>query len=166
MGWRVRQDDGTYRFVQHPEPDHLARSSGPLWVGPLWDAEIAGRMTETKALETCFPSEEAVAAHRKMGLEWSEADSEYAQRELRRSVRYIAEAADLMSREHTLYHMDDLPNMAGTGQAPKMEALFEALQAKGHAAARVPDIDPFFVTDAPHDQVMSIMQTMLQPSTE
>ena len=166
MGWRVRQDDGTYRFVQHPEPEHLARSSGPMWVGPLWDAEIAGRMTETKVLQTCFPSEEMLTAHRAMGLEWSEADSEYAQRELRRSVRYIAGAADLMSREHTLYHMDDLPNMAGTGQAPKMEALFEALQSEGHAAARVPDIDPFFVTDAPHDQVMSIMQTMLQPSTE
>ena len=84
----------------------------------------------------------------------------------KRQVRYIAEAADLMSREHTLYHMDDLPNMAGTGQAPKMEALFEALQSEGHAAARVPDIDPFFVTDAPHDQVLSITQTMLQSSTE
>jgi hypothetical protein len=47
-----------------------------------------------------------------------------------------------------------------------MEALFEALQSEGYSAARVPDIDPFFVTDAPHDHVVSITQTMLQPSTE
>ena len=50
----------------------------------------------------------------------SDEDTEYAKRELRRSVRYIADAADLMAREHTLYHMDDLPNMAGTGRHQKM----------------------------------------------
>ena len=71
-----------------------------------------------------------------------------------------------MSREHTLYHMDDVPNMAGTGQAPKMEAFFEAIKATGHAAARLPDIDPFFITDAPHDVVMSTTRAMLQGSTE
>ena len=166
MGWRVREHDGTYRFVSHPDAEHLERASGPMWIGPLWDMEIAGRMTEEKVLETCFPSEEMLDAHRAAGLEWSEADTEYAQRELIRSVRCIAEAADLMSREHTLYHMDDLPNMAGTGQAPKMEAFFEAIKATGHAAARLPDIDPFFITDAPHDVVMSTTRAMLQGSTE
>jgi hypothetical protein len=93
-----------------------------------------------------------------MGLEWSEQDSEYASRELRRSVRYIADAADLMSRDHTLYHMDDLPNMAGTGQAPKMDVLFEAIREAGSSAARLPDIDPFLVTDAPHDVVMQCVR--------
>ena len=166
MGWRVREHDGTYRFVRHPDAEHLERASGPMWIGPLWDAEIAGRITEKRALETCFPSEEILNAYRASGLEWSEADTEYAQRELRRSVRYIAEAADLMSRKHSLYHMDDVPNMAGTGQAPKMEALFEAIKAAGYAAARLPDIDPFFITDAPHDVVMSTTCAMLKHSTE
>ena len=166
MGWRVRELDGTYRFVRHPDTEHLERASGPMWIGPLWDAEIAGRITEERALETCFPSKETLDAYRAAGLEWSEADTEYAQRELRRSVRYIAEAADLMSRKHSLYHMDDVPNMAGTGQAPKMEALFEAIKAAGYAAARLPDIDPFFITDAPHDVVMSTTCAMLKHSTE
>ena len=66
-----------------------------------------------------------------------------------------------MSREHALYHMDDVPNMAGTGQAPKMEALFEALVNEGYAAARVPDIDPFFVTDAPHETVLKVVRDLL-----
>ena len=71
-----------------------------------------------------------------------------------------------MSREHTLYHMDDLPNMAGTGQAPKMEALFAALHEAGFAAARVPDIDPFFVTDAPFPEVMATTCALVGSSTD
>jgi tRNA G26 N,N-dimethylase Trm1 len=158
MGWRIREDNGTYRFVQHPTPEEVERGSGPLWVGPLWDADIAGRITEERALSVCAPTVEEVAKGVEMGLEWSEQDSEYASRELRRSVRYIADAADLMSRDHTLYHMDDLPNMAGTGRAPKMEVLFEAIREAGSAAARLPDIDPFLVTDAPHDVVMQCVR--------
>ena len=161
MGWRVRNDDGTYRFVQHPAPDEVGRASGPMWVGPLWNASIAARLTEERALQVCFPSEQELAEHRERGLRWDDNDTDHAQRELRRSVRHIAEAADLMSREHALYHMDDVPNMAGTGQAPKMEALFEALVNEGYAAARVPDIDPFFVTDAPHETVLKVVRDLL-----
>ena len=155
IGWRIREANGTYRFVQHPTPEEVQRGSGPLWVGPLWDAEITGRMTEERVLQVCEASSEEIDVACREGLVWDERDKEYARRELCRSVRYIAEAADLMSREHTLYHMDDLPNMAGTGQAPKMETLFAAIIEKGYAAARVPDIDPFFVTDAPFETVMA-----------
>ena len=62
--------------------------------------------------------------------------------------------------------MDDLPNMAGTGQAPKMDALFAALQTRGHAAARVPDIDPFFVTDAPFEDVMTAIRALVAAAAE
>ena len=161
IGWRVRNENGTYRFVQHPAPDEVNKASGPMWIGPLWDADITGRMTEERAIQTCFPTRDELADYGNQGLVWDEDDSEYAQRELRRSVRYIADAADLMSREHTLYHMDDLPNMAGTGQAPKMDVLFKALGQEGYDAARVPDIDPFFVTDAPHDDVIKTVRTLL-----
>ena len=166
MGWRVRSSNGTYGFVHHPSPEEVERASGPLWIGPLWDCDIAGRMTQERAVAVCSPSESELHAHRAAGLVWSDADQEYAQRELRRSVRYIAEAADLMSREHTLYHMDDLPNMAGTGQAPKMEALFAALHEAGFAAARVPDIDPFFVTDAAFTEVMATTCALVGSSTD
>ncbi len=162
MGWRIRETDGTYRFVHHPTPEEVERGSGPLWIGPLWNSEIASRMTEARVLEVCSASEEALNAARAQGLVWDEDDRKYAERELIRSVRYISQAADLMSRDHTLYHMDDLPNMAGTGQAPKMEALFTALKSEGYAAARVPDIDPFFVTDAPHETVMEIVRAALE----
>ena len=66
-----------------------------------------------------------------------------------------------MSREHLLLHMDDLPNMASVGQAPKMETLFAALHEVGFAAARVPDIDPFFVTDAPLKQVLETVRGLI-----
>ena len=158
MGWRVREPNGTYRFVRHPEPSQVEQASGPMWTGPLWDQTIAGRLTEERAVALCFPTDELLAQHRALGLVWSDEDTEYAKRELRRSVRYIADAADLMAREHTLYHMDDLPNMAGTGRAPKMEALFEAIEKAGYSAARVPDVDPFLVTDAPHDAVIQCVR--------
>ena len=161
MGWRVRNEDGTYRFVQHPAPDEVVKASGPMWIGPLWDKDIAGRMTEERVLSLCNPTEDDISRGRADGLIWDEDDSKYAARELVRSVRYIAQAADLMSREHTLYHMDDLPNMAGVGHGPKMEALFEAVQQNGYHAARVPDIDPFFVTDAPHDELMAVVRASL-----
>ena len=161
MGWRIRNPNGGYRFVQHPTPVEVEHGSGPMWVGPLWDKDVAERMTEERALALCSPDESELEEARQAGLEWSDADQEYAQRELRRSVRYIAQAADLMSREHLLLHMDDLPNMASVGQAPKMETLFAALHEVGFAAARVPDIDPFFVTDAPLKQVLETVRGLI-----
>jgi hypothetical protein len=80
---------------------------------------------------------------------------------VRRSVRYIADAADLMSREHLLLHIDDLPNMAGVTHSPKMEVLFASLREHGHCAARVPDIDPFFVTDAPLEAVLERVRALV-----
>ena len=132
-----------------------------MWIGPLWAKSIAGRMTEERVLELCTPTEQELTDARSRGLVWDEDASKYAARELARSVRYISDAADLMSRDPALYHMDDLPNMAGTGHAPKMEMLFEAVRKSGFAAARVPDIDPFFVTDAPHEELMAIVRASL-----
>ena len=161
MGWRIREPHGGYRFVQHPTPEEVERGSGPMWVGPLWNKDIAGRMTEERALALCSPSLDEVERARTHGLEWDDADQEYSQRELRRSVRYIADAADLMSRDHLLLHIDDLPNMAGVTHAPKLEVLFTSLREHGHCAARVPDIDPFFVTDAPLEVVLERVRALV-----
>ena len=49
IGWRIREDDVPYRFVQHPTPEQVKRGSGPLWIGPLWNKEIASRMTGRKS---------------------------------------------------------------------------------------------------------------------
>jgi tRNA G26 N,N-dimethylase Trm1 len=115
-------------------------------------------MTEARALELCAPSAEEIAHYQKAGLVWGPDDIEYSGRELRRSVRYIAQAADLMSREHLLLNLDALPRLAGVGGAPKMEKLLESLTEMGHAAARYPDLEPMLVTDAPFDDVVQAVK--------
>ena len=79
---------------------------------------------------------------------------EYSARELRRSVRYISQAADLMSREHLLLNLDSLPKWAGVGGAPKIEKLISSLCDSGYSAARIPDIEPLLATDAPFEIVL------------
>ena len=164
MGWRVRGDDIPYRFVTHPNADQLENASGPMWIGPLWDAEIAGRITEQRAIEMCSPSEAQLQQMRASGLVWNDEDIEYSQRELRRSVRYIADAADLMSRNHLLINLDSLPKWAGTGGAPKMEKIIAALQQLNFAAARLPDLEPVFVTDAAFTDVIKIVRQLWKPN--
>ncbi|MBT3476395.1 MAG: hypothetical protein HN458_00420, partial [Euryarchaeota archaeon] len=154
IGWRIREDDIPYRFVQHPTPEQVKRGSGPLWTGPLWSKEIAERMTVEKALELCQPSSVELESLRQSGLEWSDDDVEYSTRELKRSVRYISDAADLMSREHLLLNLDALPKWAGVGGAPKLEKLIASLVDAGYAAARLPDLEPLMVTDAPFQTVL------------
>ncbi len=160
MGWRVRGEDVPYRFVTHPNADQLENASGPMWIGPLWDAEIAGRITEQRAIEMCSPSEAQLQQMRASGLVWNDEDIEYSQRELRRSVRYIADDADLMSRNHLLINLDSLPKWAGTGGAPKMEKIIAALQQLNFAAARLPDLEPVFVTDAAFTDVIKIVRQL------
>ena len=164
MGWRVRGEDEPYRFVTHPNADQLENASGPMWIGPLWDAKIAGRMSEEKAIQMCSPSPDQLQLMRATGLVWNDEDIEYSQRELRRSVRYIADAADLMSRDHLLINLDSLPKWAGTGGAPKMEKIIAALQQLNFAAARLPDLEPVFVTDAAFADVIKIVQEMWTPN--
>lgn len=159
IGWRVRCKDVPYRFVEHPAPEELPNASGPMWIGPMWHKEIAGRMTEQRALELCHPKVEDINRGREFGLVWDDEDIEYSSREVRRGVRYIAEAADLMSRDHLLLSLDALPRLCGVGGAPKIEKLIAALIDSGHAAARYPDLEPMLVTDAPFETVVQVVQT-------
>ncbi len=158
IGWRVRCEDVPYRFVQHPDPEALKHASGPMWIGPMWHKEIAGRMTEERALELCHPNPEDIEKGRNAGLVWGDDDIEHSAREVRRGVRYIAEAADLMSRDHLLLSLDALPRLCKVGGAPKMEKLLTALTAAGHNAARYPDLEPMLVTDAPFEAVVQVVQ--------
>ena len=159
IGWRVRGEGVPYEFVNHPSSEQLKKASGPMWIGPMWHKEIAGRMTEERALELCSPSNEEIEQLRTEGLVWNEEDVEHSARELRRSVRYIADAADLMSREHLLLNLDALPRLAGVGGAPKMEKLLAELTGRGRAAARYPDLEPMLVTDAPFEVVIEAVKS-------
>ena len=88
------------------------------------------------------------------GLEVSDDHVGYSSRGLKRSVRYSSAAAEWMSREHLLLNLDALPKGAGVGGAPKLEKLITSLVGGGHAAARLPDIEPLLVTDAPFETVL------------
>ena len=164
MGWRVRCDETPYKFTKQPTVEELPQSSGPMWIGPLWNNEICSRLTEENAVSTCLAQLSDLERGSIIGLEWSEADQLYAEREIRRSVRYIAQAASLLSSEHLLLAFDQLPRFAGVGSLPTMERLIDALNEAGHLSARVPDLRPFIATHAPFETVLETIRSLL--STE
>ena len=160
MGWRVRTEDKPYVFTNHPTLAQLDRSSGPMWIGPLWNGEICSRMTEERAVETCLARTTEVERGEHLGLKWTEADQLYAEREIRRSVRHIAQAAPLLSRNHLLLAFDELPRFANVGSLPTMERLISELNEAGYLTARVPDLRPFIATLAPFETVIDVMQSL------
>ncbi len=160
IGWRIRCDDIPYRFKHHPNENELDRSSGPMWIGPLWNKEITQRITEQRALDLCYPSKEEYKLAKDCGLDWDESDLEYAKREIIRSVKYISNAADIMSRDHLLVSLDSLPKWSNTSGAPKIENLIETIKQKGHFAARVPDLEPMIATDIDFNELIKIVQDL------
>ena len=158
IGYRLRCQDLPYKFIKYPDSKQIKNSSGPLWTGPLMDRDIAGRMTVENAIQTCLPSEKELEKLTDGDLEWIEKDVEYAAREMVRSVKHIADAADLLSREHILLSLNAMPRLAGTKGAPKMDDVVNDLIALGHSAARYPDMDPMFITDAEFETVLSVVR--------
>ena len=158
IGYRLRCQDLPYKFIKYPDSRQIKNSSGPLWTGPLMDRDIAGRMTVENAIQTCLPSEKELEKLTDGALEWIEKDVEYAAREMVRSVKHIADAADLLSREHLLLSLNAMPRLAGTKGAPKMDDVVNDLIALGHSAARYPDMDPMFITDAEFETVLSVVR--------
>ncbi|DAC55072.1 MAG TPA: hypothetical protein HA359_01200 [Candidatus Poseidoniaceae archaeon] len=158
IGYRLRCQDLPYKFIKYPDSKQIKNSSGPLWTGPLMDRDIAGRMTVENAIQTCLPSEKELEKLTDGDLEWIEKDVEYATREMVRSVKHIADAADLLSREHLLLSLNAMPRLAGTKGAPKMDDVVNDLIALGHSAARYPDMDPMFITDAEFETVLSVVR--------
>ena len=158
IGYRLRCQDLPYKFIKYPDSKQIKNSSGPLWTGPLMDRDIAGRMTVENAIQTCLPSEKELEKLTDGELEWIEKDVEYAAREMVRSVKHIADAADLLSREHLLLSLNAMPRLAGTKGAPKMDDVVNDLIALGHSAARYPDMDPMFITDAEFETVLSVVR--------
>ena len=160
IGWRVRTEEVPYKFVPHPSIEELPQSSGPMWIGPIWDEEICSRLTEEHAVETCLAQDDDIDRGVERGLEWSESDQLYAEREIRRSVRHISNAAPLLSSDHLLLAFDQLPRLAGVGSLPTMDQLIETLNQAGHQTARVPDLRPFIATHASFETVIEIIRSL------
>jgi tRNA (guanine26-N2/guanine27-N2)-dimethyltransferase len=148
IGWRHRDAAATLS-LEKVEP-----CSGPLWIGPLCDAKIASRMTEEKALELCGADEGIMPEY------WTSNDLELSRREIIRSVRFIADSADLMSRDHLFMPIDLLPRLAGLGGPPAMNALIESLKNAGYCAARGPYMDPTILTDATLTELISVVRNL------
>ncbi len=159
MGWRVRTEGEPYKFTNHPTSEELEHASGPMWIGPLWNEEICSRLTEENAVKTCLAKPSDIERGSTHGVEWTEADQLYAEREIRRSVRHIALAAPLLSGDHLLLAFDQLPRLANVGSLPTMERLIDALNDEGHLTARVPDLRPFIATKAPFESVIEIVRS-------
>jgi len=121
-----------------------------MWTGPLFDAEIAGRMTIEKAIQLCAGKEDDYPE------DWDEIDIEHSRREIERSVRHISQSADLLSQEHLLIAIDDLGIAAGIGQIPSMKKLKLGLEEKGFKMARCHMPEPMFATDADWQTVLEV----------
>ena len=130
-----------------------------MWIGPLWNEEVCSRLTEEHAVETCLATSTDLQRGMNLGLKWTDEDQLYAEREIRRSVRHIAQAAPLLSREHLLLAFDELPRFANVGSLPTMERLIDALNEAGHLTARIPDLRPFIATLAPFETVIEFVQS-------
>ena len=144
IGYRIRSQP--YHFASQPTGEY----SGPMWTGPLFDAEIAGRMTIEKAIQLCAGKEDDYPE------DWDEVDIEHSRREIERSVRHISQSADLLSQEHLLIAIDDLGIAAGIGQIPSMKKLKSGLEERGFKMARCHMPEPMFATDADWQTVLEV----------
>ena len=95
-----------------------------------------------------------------MPEDWTDNDLQLSRREIVRSVKFISDSADLMSRSHLFMPIDMLPKLAGLLGPPAMNRLIEALNMAGHCAARGPYMDPTILTDASLEELISVAQKL------
>jgi tRNA (guanine26-N2/guanine27-N2)-dimethyltransferase len=143
IGYRIRSSP--YHFQNSPEGNY----SGPMWTGPIFDREIASRITVERAISLCSGKDEDLPT------DWSLTDIEHSHRELERTVRHISESAELLSQEHLLVAIDDLGVAAKVSQIPSMKKIFSALEDAGFKACRCHMPEPMFATNAPWEQVIA-----------
>tara|TARA_B110001452_G_scaffold263275_1_gene264487 strand:+ start:3507 stop:4793 length:1287 start_codon:yes stop_codon:yes gene_type:complete len=147
IGYRIRSKP--YHFAPQPEGEF----SGPMWIGPIFDADIAGRLTVERAIELCAGKSEDLPD------EWNDIDIEHSQREIERSVRHISESAELLSQDHLLVALDSLGVAAGVGQIPAMKKIKSGLEKAGFRMARCHMPEAMFATDADWETVLDITRS-------
>jgi tRNA (guanine26-N2/guanine27-N2)-dimethyltransferase len=113
------------------------RISGPLWTGPLFDAEALAAMTVERAIELCGDNAEP-------------------------AVRHWAGEADLAGCA-SLIITDMLPRHCDANGPPPLAALVERLQEMGHRAAIARWGAPAIRTDAPWPAVLEATEACAQP---
>ena len=121
-----------------------------MWTGPIFDSDIAGRMTVERAIELCAGRDDDFP------LDWNNTDVEHSQREIERSVRHLSESAELLSQEHLLVAVDDLGIAAGVGQIPSMKKIKSGLEKAGFKMSRCQMPEAMFATDADWETVLNV----------
>jgi len=144
IGYRIRSTP--YHFATQAEGEF----SGPMWTGPIFDSDIAGRMTVERAIELCAGRDDDFP------LDWNNTDVEHSQREIERSVRHLSESAELLSQEHLLVAVDDLGIAAGVGQIPSMKKIKSGLEKAGFKMSRCQMPEAMFATDADWETVLNV----------
>ena len=148
IGYRIRSEP--YHFSAQAEGDF----SGPMWIGPIFDSDIAGRMTVERAIELC-------AGHDgDLPDDWDDTDIEHSQREIERSVRYLSDSAELLSQNHLLVAVDDLGVAAGVGQIPSMKKMKLGLEKAGFKMSRCQMPEAMFATDADWKTVLDVTRSV------
>jgi len=138
--------------LSHPVGREDSRVSGPMWVGPMGDAETMASMTEERVLQMCAPTfDEADIA------DWSQKDFESENRRLVRAIRHISEEATAISGHH-LIAVDELASWQQKGSPPSPTRMVQLLRERGHSAAISHYAEPSFRTDATWSDVIEAMK--------
>ena len=121
-----------------------------MWTGPIFDADIAGRMTIERAIELCAGKEDDYPS------DWSELDIEHSQREIERSVRHISESL-LNYFQATIYLLRlmiwESPLVLDKSSMKKLKT---GLEERGFRMARCQMPEPMFATDADWNTVLEV----------
>ncbi len=138
--------------LSHPVSRQDSRISGPMWIGPMGDAETMASMTEERVLEMCAPAfDETDLAG------WSEKDIDAENRRLIRAIRHISEEATAISGHH-LIAVDELASWQEKGSPPSPGRMVELLKQKGHSAAISHYAEPSLRTDAPWADIVAALR--------
>ena len=147
IGYRIRSEP--YHFAKLPE----GKYSGPMWTGPIFDSDIASRITKQKAVELCSGRKEDYPD------DWTELDIEHSRREIERSVVHISESAELLAKEHLLVAVNDLGIAAQIKHIPSMKKLKSGLEERGFKMARCHMPEAMFATNADWNTVLEIARS-------
>lgn len=147
IGYRIRSEP--YHFAKLPE----GKYSGPMWTGPIFDSDIASRITKEKAIELCSGRKEDYPD------DWTELDIEHSRREIERSVVHISESAELLGKEHLLVAVNDLGIAAQIKHIPSMKKLKSGLEERGFKMARCHMPEAMFATNADWNTVLEIARS-------
>ena len=143
--------------ISYPINREDKRISGPLWIGAIGEKDIMSSFTNEEVVSLCTSSFEE-----KNLVSWSEKDFQLQKRNILRSVRYIAEEAEVADCRHLIL-TDDLASWQNQGSPPSPNIMIKLLEEEGYRAARSHYSKPSFRTNAPWDIIIQCLDKTQPP---